>query len=354
MSKSILAIYDSPDYVNRFLMFLRTHKSLPFEPIGFTSLHALQEYLAVSVVNILLLSRDIITKDTSAVITNKTGREELQSGVIENIRNANEIVFLGEQQLLEGEIKFLNKYRSMRHVLKDLISLCRARGYEEVSPQAAEIYGIYALDPVRDRASFALNIAGSLSSAGPVLYINLDRFAGLDERFLLTPSDGISELIFYFKTNPELFRRHASSIAGSDGSVDILIAPDFPEDLDEITSLETEDFFSQLAAYGGYSAIVIDLTDSVKDLIKIFELCKSIYIYSEALFAGQTSDESAAFLISAFRANAFRKMLRRHNMDRLEEKMLPAAITGRTSASGPESPAGRQSRRKTGGSYRDD
>jgi len=122
MSGYVLAVFDdSPDYINRFLMYFNNKKDLPFEIMGFTNSAALDEYLSGGTVDILLLSRDCYDRYQMEII--KESEEDTRAGLMKGPDSVKEIVILGEQQDMNAEPKVLDRFRSMRLLEKDLMRL---------------------------------------------------------------------------------------------------------------------------------------------------------------------------------------------------------------------------------------
>lgn len=285
MSNHLLAIYDSPDYVNLFLAYLKTYKSLPFEAIGFTSSAALEEYFASGSADILLLPMDLLTDSESTKI-------------LEWEENIKEIVYLGDSQDRDSRPMRLNRFRSMKMLLADLLDIYNSLtdcGPMELSGKA-DIYSVYSLESIRDSAEATISLAQHISGSQPFLYINLDRFSGLEIRYDIHPEAGMSDLIYYYKTNTGMFRRTLATAICRIPGADLLGFPGSPEDLDEIAPANWNTFLQRIAAEGNYQAIFIDITDSFRDLTALFSISKIIFLHESQNPGEYSASRKKAFM----------------------------------------------------------
>ena len=306
LSRHIVAIYDSVDYVNHFLMFIKNNRTLPFEVMGFTSLASLEEYGRTHQIDILLFSRDAALREDCSF--NETEAAKCANGKC--------ILFLGETQSLGGDVQYLNVYRQAKLVLGDILDVfyqVTAGAVKNVGTYRAQVYGIYSLDDSTDKITAAMTLADRLSAQGPVLYINLEQFSGIKYRFSMECEAGISDLIYFFRTNPEMFRKTLVSAVFHAGSADILEGPAEPEDIDEVLPARWGEFLERLSTEGNYTSIILDVPCQMRNIITIFDQCRAVYMPGR----GQTEGED-------YRRREFRQYFAGRGREDILEKIREA------------------------------
>ena len=327
MSKAALAVYnDSLDYINLFLAFFRGNNTM-FDVCAFTSLDLLHKHLEDSATDILLLSKDSLTRcDYNAKNGNK---EDL------HFSNVKEIVYLGEQQKISGSPKELNMYRPMREILDDLTLIARDMHLSEDTYSAnAGVIGVYVLDGQYDPGAFALSLAKN-SFPSDCLYLDLDRFSALQSQYSFAAGHNLSDLIYYYRTGSELFDRELKSCTAAVDRVPVISAPVSADDLDEIPPSKWGSFLQKIAASGGYSTIIVSVTDSCKDLVSLFTVCSRIYLLSDEFLTavrGQAAGQEPQTMSRSFhRAKAFHEYF----LSMGQEELLAKMTDGRSISAAP-------------------
>lgn len=294
MSRYICAVLaDSPDYVNRFLMYFKLNRNPSFEVIGFTSQKALGDYLSDSMVDILLLSRDFEYKNNK--LTKR--EEEPATGLTLHLANVKRIVFLGEQQDLSSIPGQINCFRSMKEISQDIAEIVSElkSGEDRLSEKPPDIYSLYSMTRSQDPAEFAERLAGAFPEDSHVLYMDLDTFSGLAIRLGAPVISAMSDCVFSYLSDRDLFRDTLTSSIRSRGRISILCAPVCLKDLDEISSLGWSDFLNQTAWIGGFDKIIINISDSCRDMPGIFGISREIYIFDNGQSNEYTQSRAAAF-----------------------------------------------------------
>ncbi|MBQ9815040.1 MAG: hypothetical protein IJM53_05040 [Lachnospiraceae bacterium] len=272
MSRPVLAVYDdSPDYVNRFLGYLAKIKDFPFDPHGFTEMDSLERYIASHEIGVLVISMEDApgkTRDEEMMLEHRM--EDCISEVGERC------IYLGERRNSRCRLKHVDKYQAVSDVVDEILACCRESGwYEPVQDRRkTKIIGIYLPVFSVGDVDRILQTAAIEAAKAKTLFISLRRFTGLDRKLGCTA--GLSDEIYYFKTNRDKIREALKSDIKPFMNMDVLICSVNQEDLDEIN--DWTDFLNCLAGAGGYESIVLDMGEAFRSLAEAFDMCDIVYV----------------------------------------------------------------------------
>ncbi len=271
MAKTHLAVYDeSQTYVDRFINYSKKRLGMKTAIIGFTDTDALINYLKENKIKILLISEEEwINKDEDPEIFNER--------IIET-EHVEKLIYLGERKNSRSKLLHINKYQSMNKILNEVEELFDAKDEEEVFDAEADIFGIYSPSSNSKVKGFAYTICETLAQNKKVLYINLERFSGINTKLKISKDSSISNLIYFYKTNPKKLREGLEDVKIQTNGFDILTAPLDMSDIDEIELDDWKYFINAIAIAGEYQAIVIDMYEAFNNLEPIFSMCKKVYM----------------------------------------------------------------------------
>ncbi len=268
MKKTVLAVFDcSREYIDKFSDYLKRKKNLPFEILGFSDLEALTDYIKSNKIDVLLFSQE-------ELVDNEKPEEEICGRFLshENIRK---FIYLGKRRKTKSTLRYINKYQSMENIIKELREYMDMEEGEEDS-QSCGMIGIYSFIPCEETFQMSLNIVSNLAMTSPVLYLNFDRFSILDPD--QTGNYSISDLIYFFKTNPKKIKEELNKTIGHYRGFDFLTSPLEQSDIDELSFSEWKEFFSMLAKEGNYEWVVVDMYEVFKNLEDVFSSCEKVYV----------------------------------------------------------------------------
>lgn len=307
MAGKTVAVYDSSEsYIRQLLKYLNQKKEGWLEITGFTDTAALKEFLDRKPVDILLFSMEELVDE----------EEDSEEGYADFIRHKNvkEFIYLGERRNSKSRLRHINKYQSIKKILAELqeILLPRADPHSGTfaDPNAdVLLVGIY--DPAQKGESIhaALDIAEELSMQKETLFIDFDRFPLIAS---ITDSPGygsVSDLIYYYKTNPERLREGLEEKRQRYHNLDFLTGPEDREDMSEIPEKEWPGFLKGLGAGGGYEAVVVYMSEAFSDLEFFFDCCAQVFLPAyEDEDAVQKMYLFAKFLYNKGRQDLFEKV----------------------------------------------
>ncbi|MCQ2512439.1 MAG: hypothetical protein MJ092_03530 [Lachnospiraceae bacterium] len=268
MKKIVLAVFDcSWEYIDKFSDYIKRKKSLPFEILGFSNREALWNYVESNKIHVLLFSQEELVDDE------KSGEEICEQFVSHT--NVGKFIYLGKQRKNKSTLRYINKYQSMETIIKELLNVMEVDPPEE-TPQSYTMIGIYSVVPEEKTFQATLSLVSNLAMGSSILYLSFDRFSILDPE--QNGNSSISDLIYFFKTNPKQIKEELKKTVGRYRGFDFLTAPLEQSDIDELNYAEWKDFFSRLATEGNYEQIVIDMYEAFKNLEEIFHCCEKVYV----------------------------------------------------------------------------
>ena len=290
MAKSTLAVYDScPSYIERLLSYANSKKNLAFDIVGFTDFEALNDYLKRSEKTVLLISLNDDEKNIEQVRMVLTTNSNLF------------VIFLGEQHLADrinseipgglSKMACINKYQSAANIVAEISAQLEDFN---IRPDGRisnlHVAGIYSPVDKVSHVKLAPVIMKRLvksenSERNKVLYINLEPFSGANKWLDYPKNTGMSDVIYFYKTNRRRLAETLGGVKGSYCGMDVLTAPVNPDDLEELSEEEWLDFLATLSVTGGYQYILIDMAAIHSKLIDVIFEYGNLYIpalpYSE-------------------------------------------------------------------------
>ena len=265
---SVFAVCDiETDYAIRFMEFLN-RRNLPFEVQLFTSVPPLCEYAKQKHIELLLISERAMCDEV----------RELQVG---------KLILLSEGKEADyEELSSVYKYQSSSQVVREVLDCYSA---ERIAAQASrdmrkkqgKLLGVYGLfDPAR-QMMFSLALGQILADTRSVLYLNLQKYAGLMYLTEEASDTTLSDLLYYHRQNKGGISCRLPGMVRQIGRMDYIPVSFFSEDLGELSGGEWTGFLEALWRTGGYDVILMDLGDGLRGLPQILKLCTELFFLSE-------------------------------------------------------------------------
>ena len=290
MAKVILAVYDPCQaYTERFLNYVNSKSDKAFEVMGFTDLVILQEQLQSS-------RRD--NRITAVLFSQEEDFNKSDKTFFDSVKSSGvSLIFLGEQKaaasigMESGKIEslqWINKYQSMENILQEIQECLGVRDLSLPSygrQQNFELIGIFSPVEKCSHPEAAIAILQNLRKSQDydqrmekVLYLNLEAFSGMKKRLDYPKDTCLSDVIYFFKTDPEKMAESLNTIKGRYCGMDVLTAPQDMDDLKELENGGWMDFLQTLAKRGNYDRIVMDLAVFLKEVIDLILENGNLYI----------------------------------------------------------------------------
>lgn len=270
MKRNILAICDSEQtYAYRLMDALSRMADFPFELLTFTSDEKLQESLRDNAVQVLLIAQADF-------------RDEMKAW-------APHIILLWEDPAAaRADLPGISKYTSVIRIMKKITETAAEAG--AVLPLSRTDHPVHFLGfytPVgRSLQTTLAFVTGQLLARSyKVLYLNFERFSGLESVLSRSFSSDFSDLLYYLPEAEEDFLRHlyqaAEPVNGMEAVPPALSGAD-------ILKTDAEEWRRLLEFLQGsrYDYVILDLSDCIQGLFTFLRSCSRVYtIVKEDHFA---------------------------------------------------------------------
>lgn len=284
MQKNVLAICDSEqEYAYRLMDALSNKADFPFEMLTFTSKEKLYESLQRRPVQVLLVAHPDFS-------------EEMKEWVPR-------IILLWEGIAPpETDLPGISKYSSVVRIMKKITET--ASGTENIVPFPQTDHPVHFLGfytPVRRCLQTTLAFAAGqhLCRAHKVLYLNFERFSGLEALLGRSFEKDFSDLLFHLQKPREEVLGLLYQIAEPVGGMDF-VPPAFSGA--DIMNMNGKEWLRLLAILRGsrYDYVILDLSDCIQGLFEILQNCARIYtVVRQDAFAAEKLAQYEAVLRQA-------------------------------------------------------
>lgn len=143
--------------------------------------------------------------------------------------------------------------------------------------RAGELIGVYSPIHRIGKTRFALKLGKELSEKVPVLYLNLEEYAGNAFYFPNRSGENLADLLYYARQKKGNLGIRVSMMAVQTGKLDYIRPMRHVQDMQAVEEQEWLDLFRQLLEQCIYEKIILDLGDSVNGLFGILDACGTIY-----------------------------------------------------------------------------
>ncbi len=177
-----------------------------------------------------------------------------------------------------------------------------------------ELIGVYSPVHRIGKTRFAMKLGRELAKKEPVLYLNLEEYAGGSYYFPDQTGQTLADLLYYARQEKGNLGLRISSIAGQDEELDYILPMPYVQDMQGVSGEEWLKLFEQILENCIYQKVILDLGDSVNGLFQILEACDTVYTpYIE--------DEAARAKLNQYAEN-LRKTGREKVLERTVQKKL--------------------------------
>lgn len=139
------------------------------------------------------------------------------------------------------------------------------------------LIGIYSPIHRIGKTKFAMKLGRELAKKEPVLYLNLEEYAGGDFYFHDQTGQTLADLLYYARQEKGNLGLRISMMAGQDEELDYILPMPYVQDLQEVSVEEWLKLFDQILENCIYQKVILDLGDSINGLFQILEACHTVY-----------------------------------------------------------------------------
>lgn len=189
-----------------------------------------------------------------------------------------------EQESLGEEETGIYRYQSVDGIWTQILESMK----EKKGPQTktmvktdGELIGVYSPIHRIGKTRFALNMGKKLAARKPVLYLNLEEYAGFTyyfrERSQEKMGQNLADLIYYVRQEKGNLGMRISMMAAQYDKLDYIRPMPYMQDMQTVQCEEWIQLFRQILNECIYEAVILDLGDSVDGLFQILEICNTVY-----------------------------------------------------------------------------
>lgn len=143
--------------------------------------------------------------------------------------------------------------------------------------RGGQLIGVYSPIHRIGKTRFALALGKKLAEREPVLYLNLEGYAGSSYYFTDPTEQTLADLIYYLRQEKGNLGMRISMMAGQLEKLDYIKPMPYILDMQAIQKEEWLQLFQQILNQCIYEKIILDLGDSVNGLFEILEACHTVY-----------------------------------------------------------------------------
>jgi hypothetical protein len=302
MQTGTLAIYDlEKEYADSFMQYIGRKQGMPFRTIAFTDKKALYEYLEQNKVEILLISiRDM--------------EKELEE------KNIDRIILLSCGEILPEyeDYACIYKYQSSEKIIRELLDyyadVTDGSNLVQVRECTSRITGVYSPVKRAGQTTFALTLGQILATDYRTLYINLEEFAAFDKVFHQVYSGDMSDLMYFYKQNPDSLIIKLKAIVCQIHQMEYVPPLIYSRDLRIMDTCQWISLIKAIESTGMYDRIILDISNVVADVFAVMDICQNIYV--------PITDD----LVSLKKIDSFEEYLLRSRQEHILDKCIKVKV----------------------------
>ncbi len=265
MKKQKFAILDMEEtYAYNLMEYLSERQSMPFETLVFASVESLCAYTSQTPLDLLLVSSKMMCGEISG-------------------RNIRRIIVLsdGESAGEYDPYPTVYKYQSSENLAAEVMN-CYAR-QEAIQPalltkKAVDIRAVYSPVGRCGKTCFALTLGQILAAEHPVLYINLEDYAGFGTLLEQEAACDLSDVLYFLRQDRGNIVLKLSGALQKLGGMDYIAPALFSQDLREVTGMQWSKFLNDLSCASSYETILLDIGQGTGDVFSLLGQCGRIYM----------------------------------------------------------------------------
>lgn len=294
-----IAVLDQePEYSVRLADYIGRKQNSAFTVCAFTDAALLEERADKQEIDLLLVSENVLTDR------------------IRELKNIRQIVILTEERTgaIKAEFPAVYKYQPSDGVVKEALACYAAQNQEallglHVMKHAAGLTGVYS--PVKRclKTTFAVIYGWMQAREGRTLLISFDTFSDFSRLFQRSFSYDLADILYYYRNDSCWYEQAAHMLESIDG-LDIIAPCACPEDIWELKAEDIGEFVRQMAVYGGYESVVLDIGEDFREPVRLLEQCGRIYM-------PEREDE-----VSAAKMQSYQSYLAARKLTALEDRTV--------------------------------
>ncbi len=261
--KNFVICDQEADYARNLMQMIGGRKELGFQMHMFQKLEPLKKFAEQKPIQILLIGEEY------------SQEERLEIPAAERF-----VLVKAEGRYLADEEKELYKYQSVDQILTKVLELSvdKERAVAKTLRKTrGSLIGVYSPIHRIGKTKYALELGKELAEKGPVLYLNLEEYAGFEElmqkKFLHT----LSDLLYFVKQGSTGIAVKMNGMAESMGNVDFIPPVQSPEDIRGTSWQDWEHLLQEIILHSSYEMIVLDIGNGIEEVFQMLDMCTTVY-----------------------------------------------------------------------------
>lgn len=185
------------------------------------------------------------------------------------------------QDLGEKE-KEIYKFQSADKILAIVFeTYCERSGnsiLKMIKKQKRKLIAVYSPVHRVGKTTFALALGRELAKTEKTLYLNLEDYADMGERFAKAEGRNLGDLLYYIRQENQDAALRVSTMVRQIEDLDYIPPILLSTDLWEVSLEEWNNFLQLILEKTIYESVVLDLGDGLQGFMKILQLCDTIYM----------------------------------------------------------------------------
>ena len=178
--------------------------------------------------------------------------------------------------------RWVYKYQAASKILQEILVMIREPQKQKnerklTQTQAEGLIGVYSPVHRIGKTGFALKLGEQLGEEQPVLYLNLEEYAGVDHYLPMKEDGNLSDLLYYARQEDALFGLRIGKLVVQRGSLDYICPMPVTRDLRQVRAEEWLELLEKIRHHTIYQTVILDLGDSIQGLFEILRHCDRIY-----------------------------------------------------------------------------
>lgn len=185
------------------------------------------------------------------------------------------------QDLGEKE-KEIYKFQSADRILAIVFeTYCERSGnsiLKTIKKQKRKLIAVYSPIHRVGKTSFAISLGKELAKMGKTLYLNLEEYADVGERFVKAEGRNLADLLYYMRQESNDAALRVSTMAQQMENLDYIPPFLLSADLKQVSLEEWKNLLQLILEETMYETVILDLGESLQGLTEILQFCDTIYM----------------------------------------------------------------------------
>lgn len=175
----------------------------------------------------------------------------------------------------------INKYQPANALFQQILLEYAGREKDMIprfyGNKMAKLVGVYT--PVKRcmQTSFSIALAQMLGKKGKTIYINFEQYSGFSQLFQKGYLKDLSDLVYFFEYSRDKFLYWLEGVVEHFGNMDYIPPVLTAASLMDVSGKVWTELFEMICKEAGYDYVVLDLSDSVRGIYQILDMCHIVY-----------------------------------------------------------------------------